>query len=243
MKDREIYSDLRCAPPIIIRIDGRNFKNTLNEIGFEKPYDKQFASAMAGSLELLFTNSGLNPAFSYTFSDEASIVFYDIPFNGRIEKLDSIIPSFLSSAFTLLMELDIPISFDSRIIPVQPDQITSYMQWRQTEAWRNCLFSYGFYTLISEGMTQKQAFQELYGKKSSDIHELLFQRGINIARVPAWQRRGITVHREEYTITGFDPLREKNTVSTRSRITQQWDIPLFSTDEGVDYLKRYITLD
>ncbi|MBP2030772.1 tRNA(His) 5'-end guanylyltransferase [Methanohalophilus levihalophilus] len=243
MKDREIYSDLRCAPPIIIRIDGRNFKNTLNELGCEKPYDKRLASSMAHSLELLFTKSGLNPSFAYTFSDEASIVFADLPFNGRVEKLDSIIPSFLSSAFTLLMELDIPISFDSRIVSIQPDQISSYMEWRQAEAWRNCVFSYGFYTLVSEGITEKQAFHELYGKKSSDIHELLFQRGINIAKVSAWQRRGIAVHREEYPIEGFDPSRQEPTVSTRSRITQQWELPLFSTEEGADYLKRYITLD
>jgi len=243
MKDREIYSDLRCAPPIIIRIDGRNFKNTLGELGCEKPYDRRLASAMAGSLDLLFTKSGLNPAFAYTFSDEASIVFADIPFNGRIEKLDSIIPSFLSSAFTLLMKLDIPVSFDSRIIPVQPDQLASYMEWRQAEAWRNCVFSYGFYTLVSEGVTEKQAFHELCGKKSSDIHELLFKRGINVAKVPAWQRRGIAVHRKQYHIEGFDPSRQETTVSTRSRIVQQWELPLFSTDEGADYLKSYIMLD
>ncbi len=243
MKDREIYSDLRCAPPIIIRIDGRNFKNTLSELGCEKPYDRRLASAMATSLELFFTKSGLNPAFTYTFSDEASIVFADIPFKGRIEKLDSIIPSFLSSAFSILMELDIPVSFDSRIVPVQPDQIVSYMQWRQAEAWRNCIFSYGFYTLVSEGVDERQAFHELYGKKSSDIHELLFQRGINVSKVPSWQRRGITVHREQYPIEGFDPLKKENTISTRTRIAQQWDIPLFSTDAGSDYLKRYITLD
>lgn len=243
MKEREIYSDLRCAPPIIIRIDGRNFKKTLDEIGCEKPYDRMLASAMAGSLELFFTKSGLNPVFAYTFSDEASIIFADIPFNGRVEKLDSIIPSFLSSAFTILMGIDIPISFDSRIIPLQPDQIAPYLEWRQAEAWRNCVFSYGFYSLVSEGMTEKQAFNELYGKKSSSIHELLFKRGINIAKVPAWQRRGVAVHREEYTIEGFNPFRQENTLSTRKRVVQQWELPLFSTDEGSDYLKRYIMLD
>jgi tRNA(His) 5'-end guanylyltransferase len=198
---------------------------------------------MAGSLDLLFTKSGLNPAFAYTFSDEANIVFADIPFKGRVEKLDSIIPGFLSSAFTLLMKPDMPVTFDSRIIPLQPDQLAYYMEWRQAEAWRNCVFSYGFYTLVSEGMTENQAFHELHGKKSGDIHELLFKRGINVAKVPSWQRRGISLQREQYPVEGFDPSCQKKTVSTRTRIIQQWELPLFSTDEGTDYLKRYITLD
>lgn len=54
MKRREIYSDLRCIPPVVVRIDGRNFKNALSRIGFEKPYDKRFTSAIVEAIEAFF---------------------------------------------------------------------------------------------------------------------------------------------------------------------------------------------
>jgi tRNA(His) 5'-end guanylyltransferase len=244
MKELEVYSGLRCVPPLILRIDGRNFKVTLSKSGYEKPYDHRFASAMVGALELLFSESGLNPVFAYTFSDEASIIFTDdLPFGGRIEKLDSVISGFFASAFSILTETGTPVAFDSRVIPVHPDGITPYLEWRQAEAWRNCVFSYGFYILVSEGMDERRAFNELYGKKPADIHELLFKRGINAAKVPAWQRRGVAVHRETYEVEGFNPARQEDTVSTRTRLISQWELPLFSTAEGADYHKRYIQLD
>jgi tRNA(His) 5'-end guanylyltransferase len=139
MKKREIYSDLRCIPPVIVRVDGRTFKNTLSRLGCEKPYDEKFASAMADSLELFFKKSGINAALAYTFSDEASILFFDLPFDGRVEKLDSVISSYLSSAFTIRMGLDEPVSFDSRIVPVSKENVAEYLIWRQSEAWRNCV--------------------------------------------------------------------------------------------------------
>jgi tRNA(His) 5'-end guanylyltransferase len=54
MKKREIYSDLRCAPPFIIRVDGRTFRNSLSRMGFEKPFDSRFAASMGNAVEMLF---------------------------------------------------------------------------------------------------------------------------------------------------------------------------------------------
>jgi tRNA(His) 5'-end guanylyltransferase len=69
-------------------------------------------------------------------------------------------------------------------------------------------------------------------EKSSDRHELLFKFGINISKVPAWQRKGILVHKEKYSIEGYNPLTHENTISSRSKIAQNWDIPLFASTEG-----------
>jgi tRNA(His) guanylyltransferase len=240
MKKREIYADLRCVPPVIIRVDGRNFKKTLSRLDFQKPYDKRFASAMADATELLFKKSGLSPFFAYTFSDEINFLFQDVPFDGRIEKLDSVIPSFLSSALTMLLRLEEPVSFDSRILPVNFDHIHEYMIWRQREAWRNCISSYGYYTMRSEGLSQADAAAFLKGKKGSDIHELLFERGINLARVPAWQRRGIVVHKDEYEVTGFNPILDERTTTTRTRVVQNWKAPVFESDEGRAFLDDII---
>jgi len=240
MKKREIYADLRCVPPVIIRVDGRNFKNTLSRLNFEKPYDKRFASAMADAVELFFKKSGLSPVFAYTFSDEINLFFRDVPFDGRIEKLDSVIPGFISSAFTMLLRLNEPVSFDSRVLPVNCEHVHEYMTWRQGEAWRNCISSYGYYTLRAEGLNETDAAAFLKGKKASDIHELLFERGINLARVPAWQRRGIVIHKDEYEITGFNPVLNEKTITTRSRVVQNWDIPVFQSEEGRAFLNELI---
>lgn len=240
MKQREIYSDLRCLAPVIIRVDGRTFKHTLSRLGCEKPYDEKFASAMVDSLELFFKKSGMSAALAYTFSDEASILFFDLPFDGRVEKLDSVVASYLSSAFTIKMGLDEPVSFDSRIIPVEKGQVPEYLIWRQNESWRNCMSSYGYYTLLSEGMGEKEAAAELKGKKASDIHEMLFQLGINLDKVPTWQKRGIVIHKKEYHKTGFDPVSNEKTLGKRSKVVQNWEIPMFSSEEGEEFLKRYL---
>ncbi|MDI9394056.1 MAG: tRNA(His) guanylyltransferase Thg1 family protein [Euryarchaeota archaeon] len=51
MKNREIYAEMRCIPPVVLRADGRSFRNTLSGQCFEKPYDKIFARAMADTAE------------------------------------------------------------------------------------------------------------------------------------------------------------------------------------------------
>jgi len=231
---------LRCAPPVIIRVDGRNFKNTLSRLKFEKPYDKRFASAMADAVEHFFRKSGMSPVFAYTFSDEINFLFFDTSFNERVEKLDSIIPSYISSALTILLDPDEPISFDSRIIPLNNDQVIEYLIWRQREAWRNCISSYGYYTLRSEGLSDIEAAAQMKGKKASSVHELLFGSGINLAKTPAWQRRGILIHKEKYEIAGFNPVENMETVSMRTRVVQNWDIPIFNSDEGNVFLKGHI---
>ncbi|MCO5383961.1 MAG: hypothetical protein NHB15_19400 [Methanosarcina barkeri] len=53
MRNWEIYAEMRCIPPVVVRADGRNFKNTLSGLGFKKPYDKTFARAIADTAELL----------------------------------------------------------------------------------------------------------------------------------------------------------------------------------------------
>lgn len=243
MKKREIYADLRCAPPVIIRVDGRNFKNALSRLNFEKPYDKRFASAMADSVELFFKKSGMSPVFAYTFSDEINFLFLDTSFNERVEKLDSIIPSYISSSLTILLDLDEPISFDSRIVSLNNDMVIEYMMWRQREAWRNCVSSYGYYTLRSEGLGESEAAAQMNGKNAASVHELLFERGINLSKIPLWKRRGIVVHKEEYDISGFNPVENVETESIRTRVVQNWNVPIFNSDEGNVFLNNHINKD
>lgn len=237
MKRREVYSELYCVPPVFVRIDGRNFKQVLSRIGCERPYDHRLASAMADAVELFFRQSGLAPLFAYTFSDEVSFFFNELPFEGRIEKLDSIIPSFIASALTMFLGQKEACSFDARVIPIHPELVEGYLLWRQAEAWRNCINSHAFYALLKEGMEEKEVAEMLRNKRSEEMHQLLFERGINIALVPAWQRRGIMVRKETYGIQGFDPQQKKETISFRTRIRQDWELPRFRSEEGRAFIE------
>lgn len=240
MKNREIYAEMRCIPPVILRADGRNFKNTLSGLGFEKPYDETFARAMADTAELFIKNSGLCPLFAYTFSDEISFLFADLPFDGRVEKIDSVVASFLGSALTIKLRLENPIAFDSRLVALQKEEIFEYFHWRQLEAWRNFVSAWGYHTLRKEGVEKNEAAKYLAGKKEWEIHEMLFERGINLAALPAWQRRGIIISKTEYETTGFDPRYGKEVKSLRRKITQNWEIPKFKSEEGIMFLEKLI---
>lgn len=239
MKEREIYSDLRVFPPFAVRIDGRGFSRELSD--FKKPYDERFAKAMVDCVECFFRDSGLNPIFAFTFSDEINLFFSEMPYNYRIEKIDSIIPSFFSSGLTIRLELKKPVSFDSRVIPLGKEDIYRYLVWRQAETWRNHVSSYGYYTLRSTGLSEKEAALRLEKMKACSVHELVFQHGINIAETPAWQRCGILVFRETYDKKGYDPVKKKDVTTKRTKIIQEWDTPIFKTEEGKNLINRLLS--
>lgn len=238
MKEREIYSDLRVFPPFAVRIDGRGFGRVLSE--FKKPYDERFAKAMADCVEDFFRESGMNPLLAFTFSDEINLFFYEMPYNNRIEKIDSIIPSFFSSALAIRLSLKDPVSFDSRVIPLGKEDIFRYLVWRQAETWRNHVGSYGYYILLDTGLSEKEAAMRLKNMKAGEIHELVFRHGINLAETPAWQRCGILFFRETYDKKGYDPVKKVDVTTRRTKIVTEWNTPIFNSDEGKMLISRLV---
>jgi tRNA(His) 5'-end guanylyltransferase len=214
----EIYSYLYARAPLVVRADGRGFKKVLEESS--KPYDLDFARSMVSAAKRIFLDFGPTPALAFTFSDEISLVFLDAPFAGRVEKIDSLVAGFLSAALSL--QLHRLVSLDCRTIPLCWEEICSYLVERQNETWRNHVFSYGFYMLLEEGLNETQAMEKLRGLSEPEIHELVFQKGINLAKTPAWERRGVMVYRKV------------------GHVAVDWDIPLFSTKEGKAILAEII---
>ncbi|WP_353619884.1 tRNA(His) guanylyltransferase Thg1 family protein [Methanobacterium sp. CWC-01] len=246
MKECEIYSNLKipCSSKVVIRADGRNFQRLAKELDLKKPYDKTFSTLMASVGVDVFQE--FSPIMVYTFSDEINILLGEIPFAGRVEKIDSVFAGFISSSFTqkLMMknldsdELSGPLSFDSRIIPLSSEMVVKYFQERQSEAWRNCLNGYAYWTLRKEHSYQKTV-QILRKQKSKDLHDLLFKRGININEVPSWQRRGLGIYRRDVEVEGYNPLKEKKVVSIREKAFVDWELPLFDPEffKGLKKLK------
>ena len=240
MKEYEIFSELKVPKNsnIIVRLDGRSFHTLTRDLGLEKPYDVDFYRAMGEVCKDLFIE--FSPSFIYTFSDEISILLNDIPFNGRIEKIDSVIASFTSSSFLMHFDRDFkkPVAFDSRVIPVDDANIVNYFKWRQDEAWRNCINSYASNFLKSK-YSNDEVNDKLNGLKSSDVHELLFQNGINLNDVETWKKRGVGIYKRNKKVEGFNKKENRNQISYRKYLYVDLDIPIFNEDffREIDVIK------
>jgi len=232
-----VFSGIRAAPPVLLRADGRNFKESLARLGFLRPYDERFARAMVAAARGLLADSGLAPSWAFTFSDEINVLFEELPFDGRIEKLDSVVPSYLASALTINLRQAVPLAFDGRVIPLHPEEIADYLINRQSEAWRNHLQSYGFYTLVSEGLDESEAAARMRGLKAHEVHEMMWQRGVNLNETPGWQRKGVLVYRRPYEKEGLNPLTGQVVLVDRSEIVELWDPPVFASAEGREFLR------
>jgi tRNA(His) guanylyltransferase len=234
---QEVYADLRVRAPLVVRADGRGFGTLLREA--KKPYDIDFARAMAKAARAFVEESGLAPSLAFTFSDEINLLFSEAPFNGRLEKIDSVVAGSLSGLLSLSLKK--AVAMDSRAIPLCPGEINEYFAKRQDEAWRNHVFSSGFYALIEDGLAPDEAMGRLRGMKEAEIHEMLFQRGTNLAKSPAWQRRGILIRREKEEDEGGEEIAGEETgrgIGKEERrrkgwrIVEDWEPPLFRSEEG-----------
>lgn len=243
---REVYAGLRVRAPLVVRADGRGFGKLLAKA--EKPYDLGFAKAMAKAARMFVEESGLAPSLAFTFSDEINLLFPVAPFNGRLEKIDSVVAGSLSGHLSL--NLGKAVAMDARSIPLCPGEVNEYFARRQDEAWRNHVFSCGFYALIDDGLAHDQAMGRLRGMKEADIHEMLFCRGTNLAKSPAWQRRGILIRREgpakdenekaEEGEGGEERVGRVTMRSRRKKIVEDWEPPLFRSEEGRSLLDETI---
>ena len=218
MKECEIFSNLRvpCGSKIVIRADGRNFSNLSSDLKLEKPYDPHFANLMVDVCNDFFME--FSPQFIFTFSDEINILLSEVPFNGRVEKLVSVFASFMSGSFTKNLikyfkdyptcEQNFkPISFDSRVIPLSGQGVIEYFKNRQNEAWRNCLNGYSYWKLRKE-FSKSHTVEILNKKNSSALHEILFERGVNMSELPLWQRRGIGIYKKEVSINRIQSIKK-----------------------------------
>jgi len=234
----EVFSKLQIPPetPFFVRLNGRRFQAVSEKLKVEKPFDKKFAKCLVKSGKAIFQEN-LSPALIYVASDEVNVLFaYSAPFNRRVEKINSILAGIVSSAFSLnalkLFDKPLTVAFDSRIIMVSRKKSVEYLTWRQLEAWRNHNNAYAYWLLRKLGHRPKDAAKKLKGLKTEELHQLLFQHGVNLAKTPAWQRRGVLIHRHPYR-----KQLENHTV-TRWLVEENWNLPVFSSTKGKTFIQQ-----
>jgi tRNA(His) 5'-end guanylyltransferase len=197
----ETTNDLAVLPELfmVARLDGRSFTRLTRESHpFAHPFDAQFRDLMVETAEHLMT-SGFNVVYGYTQSDEISLLFHrgEASFGRKLRKLNSILAGEASGKFSVLLG-DVA-AFDCRISQLpNAELVIDYFRWRAEDAYRNALNAYCYWTLRDQGMSVSQATSTLRGMPVAAKNELLFERGININDVPAWQRRGIGLYWQTY---------------------------------------------
>ena len=240
MENREIFSGLRIIPPVFVRLDGRAFHRLSRVLHLKKPFDERFSEAMQSVCTSLIRGSGMNPEFAFTFSDEISLYFRHLPFEGRVEKVDSVCASYAASSLTLALQCGTPLAFDARILPAFGSHAVEYLIERQREAWRNHINAYGQHALIEEGFSPREAAGRLKKVPAKEIHEMLHAKGVNLAKTPAWQRRGMLVYKECVEREGYNPLTQEAVRVLRSEVRVCTDPPVFSSPEGRELLSSLL---
>lgn len=237
----EIFSKT-CIPPetpFFIRLDGWRFRKLSETIKAEKPFDEKFAKCLVSSGKILF-RKGFNPALIYVAGDELNILFINvIPFSGRIEKLNSVLACLVSSACSLSLQKFFNkkqvVAFDSRIVITSSmEKIIEYLSWRQMNTWRNHNNAYAYWVFRKMGYKPAEIAKKLKGLKTKDFHEIMFKQGVNLAKTPQWQRKGILIYKQPFL------KKTENSLVERWKIKEDWYLPLFTTNDGAELIRRIL---
>lgn len=207
-EENETSRKLILTLPICIRLDGKAFHSWTK--GLKRPYDESFRDCMVETTKFLIEET--NAIIGYTQSDEISLIIYqpniqsEVYFEGKIYKLTSVIASLCTAKFNQLVSKNIsqdkPLAFfDCRIWQV-PNivEATNVLLWREMDATRNS---------ISMASSCYYSHKELQNKNTSDMNEMLYQKGINWNDYPAFFKRGTYITKRKVLRTLTDEERMK----------------------------------
>lgn len=235
--------------PVIIRVDGRAF-HTLTR-GFERPFDEMLRTAMQLTAKKLCEEVA-GCKLAYVQSDEISLLVTNDDsietqpwFGNSMWKLVSLTASIATLEFNKVF-LDTVndwekknfsgsmdrlcaysraiqnATFDSRAFVMPKEEVINYFIWRQQDATRNSI------QMVAQSL---YSHKELQGKNSSDLQEMIHQKGINWNDYPIDCKRGACVIRTEKEVNGV--LRHKWDVDV--------EIPTFTKDRA--YIERLFIVE
>ena len=237
-KKREIYNNIRIDQSFIARLDGWAFHTFTKKMRFVKPYDISLTLSLVDAASK--TLNVFRPAFAYLFSDEISFYFPEPPMFNRLEKIDSLLPSFFTSVFSVY---NATACFDCRVVLVlDADAVTKYLFWRQAECGRNFLNGWAEQTLrLCDQLTPSKTAKALKGLGGKEQREVCLSRGVDIDTLPKWQQNGIILYTSTYLKRGFNPITKENVLAERRDVKEDWEIPKFNSKKGKEYIDFLLT--
>jgi len=165
--------------PVMVRLDGKAFHTFCQ--GLQKPFDERLTDLMIDTTKFLVEET--NAVVGLVQSDEISLVLYtekpesQLFFNGRIQKLTSVIASMCTAFFNRELPKALPEKsdkfayFDCRVWNVPSlEEASNTLVWRELDATKNS---------ISMVAQHYYSHNQLHGKSGKEKQEMLFQKGIN----------------------------------------------------------------
>lgn len=232
MKRYEAISASRLMPktPVLIRLDGKAFHTLTRKC--TKPWDLGFQTAMWETARYLCDQiSGCRVA--YVQSDEITLLLVDYQsigtqgwFDYELQKLVSVSASIAAAAFARAFNVDALAAFDARAWNLPAHEVVNCFIWRQQDATRNSIL----------GLAQAHySHNEMQGKKTDVLQDMLMAKGINWNDCPVPQKRGVCITRETFLVGGG--------IDTcwRHRWTVDEAIPIFT--ESREYIERFVRVD
>lgn len=185
--------------PLLARLDGRAFHTFTRDL--RRPFDPGMSRAMIETARHLVQE--MTALVGYTQSDEITLAWYepsqsvsDYAFDGRFQKLTSVLAGLASAKFGQLVREHLPDKvaevphFDCRVWQVPTlDDATEVFVWREDDATKNS---------ITMAASAHYSDGELHGKSSSVKQEMLWQKGVNWNDFPAFFKRGTYLQRRTF---------------------------------------------
>jgi tRNA(His) guanylyltransferase len=177
--------------PVLARLDGKAFHSWTR--GLNRPYDERLQTLFDETTRFLVEES--NAVVGYTQSDEITLVLSNggrpesqIFFDGRAAKLTSVLASMATAFYNARVPEVLPeragrlAYFDARVwnVPSETEAVNCLV-WRELDATRNS---------ISMAAQSLYSPKQLHGKNTSEMQEMLFQKGINWNFYPSRFKRG-----------------------------------------------------
>ena len=216
--------------PLLARLDGRAFHTFTRDLA--RPYEPAMSRCMIETARYLVQQA--NALIGYTQSDEITLAWYepsqspsDYEFDGRFQKLASVLAGMASARFCQLVARELPAKadkvphFDCRVwqVPTLADAVDVFV-WREDDATKNS---------VSMAASAFYSDRELHGKDSSAKQEMLFQKGVNWNDYPAFFKRGTYLQRRSFQCALSDEERPRipeahrpapDTLVTRSQVVE-----------------------
>lgn len=197
--------------PVYARIDGRAF-HTLCK-GLKKPYSEAFIQTMQEVCKYLVDETGA--VLGYVQSDEISLGWNDYskaPFEGRIQKLESVLASMAAAKFVQFIEasksssplvinygidvlwhrtqIHVP-SFDCRVFNLPNEgELANAFLWRENDAIKNSITGMALHFF---------SHKQIQGKSGEEKIAMMKEKGYEFYRdTPPSFLRGTFFHRENY---------------------------------------------
>jgi len=181
--------------PVMVRIDGRSFSNWTR--GLARPYDERLSRLFIETTKYLVEES--NAIIGFCQSDEISLILHteneksEIFFNGKIQKLVSVLASIATAKFNSLVPTVLPeragnlATFDCRCWGVlNKQEAVDNLIWRVRDAEKN-----------SKSMAARELFshKELENKTSNEMMTMMEEKGVVWGNYPDFFKRGTFVRR------------------------------------------------